>query len=130
MKSTNVEQFLADLGGGVFQEQLSQILSEVGVAVIENGASGKVVIELGFKQIAQSHQVAITHNLKYERPTKYGSITEKAKEATPMYVGSGGALTFFPEKQGQMFDKVGAPAHGEDRFPVDKSTGEIMSRQQ
>lgn len=128
--TTNVEQFLADLDGGVFQEQLSNILSDVGGAVIDHGKGGKVTIELAFKQIANSHQVAISHTVQYVRPTKRGEVKEKATTATPMYVGVRGALTFFPEKQGQMFGKDGKPAQGDDRFPLDKSTGEIVGRQQ
>lgn len=123
--STNVEQFLADLDGGVFAEQLSAILSDVGGAVIDHDKSGKVIIELDFKRIATSHQVNITHTLKYERPTARGAVSEKAKTATPMYVGARGMLTFYPEKQGQMFTKCGELAEGKDRFPVDKNTGEI-----
>lgn len=124
--TTNVEQFLADLDGGVFQEQLSAILSQVGGAVIDNGKSGKVVIELDFKRIATSHQVNITHTLKYQRPTARGVVSEKSKTETPMYVGVRGAMTFYPEKQGQMFDKGGKPAEGDARYPnIDKNTGEI-----
>lgn len=121
--STNVEQFFSDLDGGVFNEKLSMILSEVGAAVVDNGKKGKVVIEFDFAQIATSHQVHVSHTLKYQRPTKRGKKAEDDKTATPMYVGRGGKLTFFPENQGQMFDKKGqTPGPGQQ---VDIDTGEI-----
>lgn len=127
---TDVESFLQDLDGGVFSETLGLILSDVGGAVIDHGKKGKVVIELDLKQIASSHQVAVSHTIRYERPTKRGSVKENATSATPMYVGSGGKMTFFPEKQGQMFNKEGNVAQGKERFPVDPETGEQLGRTQ
>lgn len=118
--STNVEQFFSDLDGGVFAERLSAVLSNVAGSVIDqqdNRKKGKVVIEIDFVQIAQSHQVNLTHTIKYVRPTGRGEQTEKYKTSTPMYVGRGGAMTFFPEKQGQMFEKNGNVAEGQQRFP-------------
>lgn len=119
--STNVEQFLSDLDGGVFSEKLSAVLSNVAAAVIDqqdNRKKGKIVIELELVQIAQSYQVNVTHSLKFVRPTGRGEQAEKYKTSTPMYVGAGGAMTFFPEKQGQMFDKEGGVAQGDQQFPV------------
>ena len=54
---TKVDKFIEDLDGGVFEEKLSQILSDVAGAVIDQGKNGKVDISLTLKQIGNSHQV-------------------------------------------------------------------------
>ncbi len=107
--ATKVDSFFADLDGGVFEEKLSRVLSDVASAAIEYGRKGEVTIKLNLSQIGSSHQVQIDHTLKYKRPTNRGSISEDNATSTPMHVGTGGALTFFPENQTQMFDKKGLP---------------------
>lgn len=104
---TKIEQFFADLDGGVFEQKLSAILSDVAGAVIDHKKQGEVEIKLIMKQIPNSHQVQIEHKLKYKRPTLRGTSSEDESTSTPMHVGSRGALTFFPENQGVMFDKGG-----------------------
>jgi len=105
--STKVEEFFADLDGGVFEQKLSAILSDVAGAVIDHGKVGQVTIQLNLKQIGSSYQIAIDHTLKYKRPTSKGSISEDNQTTTPMHVGTKGALSFFPENQGEMFNKTG-----------------------
>lgn len=102
--STNVEQFIADLDGGVFEEKLSRILSDVAGAVVDHGKKGQVTIQLDISQIGSGSQVAVAHTLKYKRPTSKGSISEDNMTITPMHVGTKGALTFFPDKQTKLFD--------------------------
>jgi hypothetical protein len=118
--STKVDQFIADLDGGVFEEKLSAILSDVAASVIDHGKKGTVSITLDIKQIGSSHQVQIDHVLKYKRPTSKGSISEDNSTSTPMHVGTRGALSFFPENQGQMFDKKGEPSDKVSAFPNTK----------
>lgn len=98
---------MQDLDAGVFEEKLARILSDVAGATIDHSAKGQVIIQLDLKRIGQSDQVQIDHTIKYKRPTSNGDISENNKTTTPMYVGSKGALSFFPEKQNQMFDKKG-----------------------
>lgn len=105
--STKVDQFIADLDGGVFEQKLSHMLSQVAAACIEHEKGGRVVIEFDLKQIGSSHQVQIDHTLKYVRPTMRGKVSEEEKTSTPMHVGKGGAVSFFPENQGQMFTSKG-----------------------
>lgn len=107
---TKVGKFIEDLDGGVFEEKLSQILSDVAGAVIDQGKLGKVDISFTIKQIGNSHQVQIDHTLKYKRPTSRGSMSEDNTTSTPMHVGSRGALTFFAENQAQIFERDGQPA--------------------
>lgn len=103
--STNVERFIADLDGGVFEQKLSHILSDVAGAVVDHGKKGQVIIKMDITQIGSSHQVAIAHTLQYKRPTSKGTASEDETTATPMHVGKKGALTFFPEKQIGLFDE-------------------------
>lgn len=104
--ATDVKQFFEDLDGGVFQEKLARVLTDVSHAVIDHDGTGKVQITLDMKRIANSHQVTVKHRVDYARPTKRGKVTEQETTETPMYVGRKG-LTFFPENQTQMFDKQG-----------------------
>lgn len=105
--TTNVKNFLEDLEGGVFAEKIGRALSDVAAGVVDNGKAGKVVIQLDVKQIATSHQVNISHKLGYVKPTRNGKISEENTTETPMYVGSGGDMTLFPEGQDQLFDRQG-----------------------
>lgn len=114
--STDVSEMFDDLDGGVFAEKLSKALSDVAAGVIDHDKAGKVTITLDMKRIGSSYQVAVNHKLAYTRPTAKGKVSEENTTQTPMHVGKGGALTLFPEGQGQMFTKKGE---------VDKSTGEI-----
>lgn len=109
MKPTNATQFIEDLDAGVFAEKLSTVLSDVAAGVIDHAKPGKVQITLEFNRIGNSYQVAIAHKLTYTKPTARGKITEENSTETPMHVGSGGVVTFFPENQAQMFDKKGEP---------------------
>lgn len=105
--STDVKQVINDLAGGQFESQLSHILSDVAGAVVDYERVGKVTVTFDFKKISNSHQVNIAHTLKFTRPTTHGSKTEDITSSTPMYVGTKGAISFFPENQGRMFDKTG-----------------------
>lgn len=102
--STNVSQFIGELDAGQLERQMSNVLSEVAGSVTDHDRAGKVVITLDIKKIKNSAQVNIDHTIKYSRPTSAGTKTEDFKRSTPMYVGTKGAMSFFPEKQTAMFD--------------------------
>lgn len=104
--TTEVDKFMADLDGGQFEEKLSRLLSMTAGAVMDNNKGGEVTIKLSFNRLSMQ-QVMVTHELKFTRPTARGKQVEHEKMQTPMYVGEGGKLTFFPERQGVMFDKKG-----------------------
>lgn len=111
--STDVEDFISSLDGGIVEQKLSQILSEVSAAVIEHDKAGKVSLEFSIKRVPNSYQVQIEHQIKYSRPTAKGKVSEENKTSTPMHVGSKGRLSLFPENQGQMFTKEGRPVTGD-----------------
>ena len=105
---TDVIQFIGDLEGGVLEQKLGHILSEVTSGVIDHNKTGKITLDMTIKRIGNSYQVEIAHKLSYKKPTANGDASENNLTATPMYAGSGGKLTLFPEGQSQMFDKTGA----------------------
>lgn len=104
--TTNVREFFSDLDGGVFEQKLSAVLSDVGAAVIEHNANGKIVLTIEMKRIGNSYQLHLDHTLTYTRPTVRGERREKDHTVTLMHFGKTG-ITLFPEDQGQLFGKRG-----------------------
>lgn len=104
---TDTKQFLADLNGGVFSEQIGVAVSEAARGAVHHGGKGKVVITLDFKRIAESNQASVKHSLKFITPTAKGKKTEEYSAETPMYVNSDADVTAFPKDQGQLFDTSG-----------------------
>ena len=114
MSNTDVNRFIADLDGGVFEQKLAHILSDVAAAVIDNNLAGSVTIKLDFKRIGNSYMLDVKHKLAYSKPTARGDITENNTTSTPMHAGVGGCMTLFPESQvpkGQqhIFNSKGEP---------------------
>ena len=110
-KLTDVDEFMEDLYAGVFKAKLSRALSDVAAGVIDHGRAGKMVITLDIKQIGDSAQVAINHNLAYTKPTAKGKIAEDDTTQSVMHVGVNGSMSMFPENQEQLFDKKGNPVN-------------------
>lgn len=79
--TTNVEQFLSDLDGGVFQEKLSRTLSDVAAHVMDFEKKGQVTLTFDVKRSGSS-QVNITHKLAYKHPPSEG---KKAKTTPPQH---------------------------------------------
>ena len=105
--TTEVSEFVAELDGGVFEGKLSRVLSDVAAACIDTDKKGKVTLTLDMARIGSSYQVSVKHSLKFQRPTKRGSVTEEDTTSTPMHVGERGKMSLFPDKQDQLFDKLG-----------------------
>tara|TARA_R110001592_G_scaffold336298_3_gene621775 strand:+ start:35 stop:361 length:327 start_codon:yes stop_codon:yes gene_type:complete len=103
--STEIQQFLADLNGGVFEQQVSQALSDVASGVVLHGKAGQVVIKLDLSRISESSQVKIKHKLEFNKPTSKGSVREDLTTETPMHVGKQGKLSLFPENQHDLFPR-------------------------
>ncbi len=97
--STNLQELLPDLDGGVFEQKISTMLSEVALGVVTHGRQGKVTVEFDMKQIGETQQVAMKHTLKYQKPTKRGKATEEDSTETPLYVANNGDLALFHHDQ-------------------------------
>lgn len=97
--ATNLQELLPDLDGGVFEQKISSMLSEVALGVVTHGRQGKVTIEFDMKQIGETSQIAMKHTLKYQKPTKRGKATEEDSTETPLYVANNGDLALFHHDQ-------------------------------
>lgn len=102
MSKTNVDDFVGELGAGVFKEKLAHVISDAALATVMHGIGnkkGKVTIELTFQQIGENEQVVVSHKLSSSIPTKRGKKSEEDTTDTPMFVGKGGVLTIGPPEE-------------------------------
>jgi len=106
-RDTDVQAFIAELDGGVFIEKLARALSEVAGGAMDNQAVGRVKLDFSIKRLGSSHQVNVSHKLEYTVPQMRGKVTEDDTTNTPMYVSTGGKMTFFPENQTDFFGLKG-----------------------
>ena len=96
---TNVDDFINELGAGVFKEKLAHALSDAALGTVLHGdksRKGKVVIEISLSRFGENDQVIIGHKLGLSVPTKRGKRTEEDTTDTAMFVGKGGAMTIDP----------------------------------
>lgn len=102
-KTTDITALFNDLDAGVFVERLSAALRDTALGVVTTGKKGKVTITLDIERQGDSSQVLCKHQIKYARPTAKGKAMEEATTSTPLHVGTGGALSLFPETQAELF---------------------------
>lgn len=101
-KHYDFTETLADLDAGVFSEKLSRAVKDVAQGVVahgDGGKKGKVVIELSMSRIGESSQVAMTHKLKFDRPTKRGKLSEEDATDTALYFSPQLGLSIAPHAQ-------------------------------
>ena len=98
-KDMTLENFLADLDGGIFEIKTLEALKDTALHVVETGKKGKVVIELTLSRISESSQITVLSKLKADTPKPKGRIIEENETETPMYVTAKGVLTPFPQHQ-------------------------------
>lgn len=97
--ATKLEILLPDLDGGVFEEKIATMLSEVALGVVTHGRQGAVTIEFNMSRIGETAQVNCKHKLKFVKPTKRGKATEEDETVTPLYVAGNGDLSLFHPNQ-------------------------------
>jgi hypothetical protein len=102
-KQTDAPQFVADLSGGNFSQQLGIAISEVAQGVVANGKKGKVQVTLDISRIGESSQVNISHTLAYVEPTAKGKRSEDTTSETPMHLNTDGSVTMFANHTSQLF---------------------------
>ena len=101
-KTTNLNDFMGELGAGVFQAKIEHCLSEAALNTILHGSGnkkGKVTMEFTFTQIGENDQVVVSHKLVSSTPTKRGKRVEEDLTDTPMFVGKYGVLSVEPPKE-------------------------------
>lgn len=92
-------EVLGEFDGGQYLLMLARALGSVASSVIDHDRKGKITLELDFSRIKKTHQVAIKHSLKFQRPTMDGEAGEKVSRETVMHVGKFGKLSIMPEAQ-------------------------------
>lgn len=104
LKPTNVAEFLGELYGGVVDEKLSIMLSQLGERVTLTEKGGELHIKLKFKPLSAT-QVSIEHDIGFTIPKQddKGTVKENSVKETIMYVNDGGNMSLFPENQTDMF---------------------------
>lgn len=99
---TNVDDFIGELGAGVFKETLAAFLSKcaLGTVLYSKGQKkGKVTVEFTIEQLGDNEQVKISHKLGHSTPTPRGKAGEEGTTETTFFVGKGGVLTVNPPKE-------------------------------
>lgn len=71
---TDITALFGDLNAGVFEQQVNAAISDVAANVVTHGKKGELTLKFSFKQIGDSHQVAVTHQLKSVVPMARGRI--------------------------------------------------------
>lgn len=104
-QSTDAKQFIADLGGGTFANQLGAAISAVAQGAVNYTKKGKVQITLEIAKIGDSSQVAINHTLSFVEPTAKGKRSEDTTSQTPMHLNAGGDVTLFANHTSQLFNE-------------------------
>lgn len=102
-RSTDVDEFIADLDAGVLKEKIAYALSNTALAAVTTGKEASINLTLKIKQIKNLDQVSITHKFTMTKPTNKGKSIEEDGAETSMYVHKGGKLKFYPADQGQLF---------------------------
>lgn len=97
--ATNLQNLLPDLDGGIFEQKISTMLSDVALGVVTHGRQGKITIEFDLQQIGETQQVNCKHKLKFIKPTKRGKASEEDETVTPLYVANNGDLSLFHPDQ-------------------------------
>ena len=75
-RSTDVQAFIGELDGGVFETKIGAVLSEVASGVMNTKTKGKVSLNLEIEPFDEN-RVKIKHKLSYVRPTNRGKISEE-----------------------------------------------------
>lgn len=102
--ATNVENFIAEVNGGVLATQLGHVLSDVAESVITHEDKGEITLKIKMAPSKNANQIELDYALDYKAPkAKKGFRSERTPGDTLMYVGKGGVLSTYPETQKDMF---------------------------
>ena len=105
MKSTDHNQFIDDISGGVFAKQLGYAISEVASAVVDNEKKGEINIKLKLSKGVGQNSLTIEHKLTSIAPLEDGRKAEDHEGKTSMYVNKDGDVTLFANHTKQLFEE-------------------------
>lgn len=109
MKPTELNTFISDLDAGTVKDMLERTLSDVASGCLNSGKAGEVTLTLKFKPIPKTHQVMISHDVKYALPHDVGVKKDNATLETPFYVTEKGLSLFYEDPTKQLFSREDAP---------------------
>ena len=101
-KPTDAQQFIEDIGAGVFSKQLGVAITEVANSVVSTGKVGEINIKLKVSKLADS-QVQVESKLSFNEPLAKGKRVEEHNEKTPMHVNLGGDVSLFAKHTESLF---------------------------
>ena len=105
MKSTDHNQFIDDINGGVFAQQLGLAISKVASAVVDNEKKGEINIKLKLSKGVGKNSLTIEHKLTSIAPLEDGRKAEDHEGKTSMYVNKDGDVTLFANHTKQLFEE-------------------------
>ena len=76
-RSTDVQAFIGELDGGVFETKIGAVLSEVASGVMNTKTKGKVSLNLEIEPFDENRVKNQNTKLSYVRPTNRGKISEE-----------------------------------------------------
>lgn len=109
----DIHAVLSDLGAGVFEKQVTEVLRDTAKAVMafgDKGKKGKVVLTFILERMGdeEADNVNIEHSWEYSQPEKRGKSTRINTTSTVMAVNNKGDLTLYPLTQAELYN----PADG------------------
>lgn len=110
----DIHSVLSELGAGVFEKQVTEVLRDTAKAVMafgDKGKKGKVVLSFTFERMGdeEADNVNIEHSWEYSQPEKRGKSTRINTTSTVMAVNNKGDLTLYPLTQEDVFQGNVAP---------------------
>ena len=88
----------------MFEKKVAHAITDTALAVAEFEKLGEVKITLKLRPTPASGRINVEHRIDVSKPKLRGTKKEDDTTETPMHVGQGGRLTFFPEAQRTIFD--------------------------
>ncbi|EXS28446.1 hypothetical protein J690_1908 [Acinetobacter sp. 742879] len=104
LRPTDCEEFINDIDGGEFAEQLSRAVSKVATAAMETQKAGVITIQLKFTKGAGHNNITVEHKLVSNAPLPKGKCVEEHRDKTPMYLNTGGDVSLFAKHTEQLFE--------------------------
>jgi hypothetical protein len=103
----DIHSVLSNLGAGVFEQQLTEVLRDTAKSVMafgDKGKNGKVTITLTMTRMGdeESDNINIDHAWEYSQPEKRGKSTRINTTSTVMTVNTKGDLTLYPYAQTEL----------------------------
>ncbi len=105
LRSTDCEEFINDIDGGAFAQQLGYAVSRVASAAVDTQKVGEITIKLKFSKGVGHNNVTVEHKLISNAPLPKGKNVEEHGDKTSMYVNTRGDVSLFAKHTEQLFEE-------------------------